>query len=121
MPRRAVQLCAALTSGLVVSNADASMGNLGTSYGLMPQDVATAQGLSLFNSAASATYSPTQHVLLGFKSNLASLTRKRHPVYVGVMIGLEKYGKEMMPFRSETADTGQLRLPKACRLGVLSG
>ena len=55
MPRRAVQLCAALTSGLVVSNADASMGNLGTSYGLMPQDVATAQGLSLFNSAASAT------------------------------------------------------------------
>lgn len=146
MPRRAVQLCAVLTCGLIVSNADASMGNLGTSYGLMPQDVATAQGLSLFNSEASATYynpsyittdkrgemtagivhaeqelrttrpdaqgnvlsnSPTQHVLLGFKTNLASLTRKSHPVYVGVMLGLEKYGKEMLAFRSETSDSGQ--------------
>ncbi|WP_366521623.1 outer membrane protein transport protein [uncultured Marinobacter sp.] len=140
------QLCTTLLCGLALPSAQAGMGNLGTSYGLMPQDVATAQGLSMFTEEVSATYynpsyitadergeltagilhaeqelrttrsdargnvlanAPTQHVLLGFKSNLASLTRDRHPIHVGIILGLEKYGKEMMAFRSETSDTGQ--------------
>ena len=36
--------------------ASASMGNLGTSYGLFPEDLATAQALSMFNAQVSATY-----------------------------------------------------------------
>lgn len=34
----------------------ASMGNIGTTYGVLPSDVASAQALSLFNSQVSATY-----------------------------------------------------------------
>lgn len=126
--------------------AHASMGNLGTTYGLMPADIATAQALSMFNEQASATYynpsyltadergemsagilhadqelraarsgtnsdilsdSPSQHVLLGFKTNLASLTRTERPLYLGLVLGVEKYGKEMLAFKSETSETGQ--------------
>ncbi|MGP9831668.1 outer membrane protein transport protein [Marinobacter sp. NSM] len=133
------------TAGLSV-NAHASMGNLATSYGLLPMDIASAQGLSMFNEQASATYynpsfltsdergemtagilhseqelrasrsdatgdvladSPSQHVLLGFKTNLSSLTRAERPIYLGLMLGVEKYGKEMLAFRSETSDQGQ--------------
>jgi hypothetical protein len=32
------------------------MGNLGTSYGLFPEDLATAQALSMFNAQVAATY-----------------------------------------------------------------
>ena len=91
----------------------ASMGNIGTTYGVMAADVATAQSLSMFNDQVSATYynpayltkdprgeltlgllhaeqelradgplrdgdvladSPSQHVLIGMKTNLSSLT-----------------------------------------------
>lgn len=125
---------------------NASMGNLGTSYGVMPVDVATAQSLSMFNDQVSATYynpayltkdprgelttgllhaeqelrasgpnrdgdvvssSPSQHVLIGMKTNLGSLTRFGHPLYLGFIAGVEKYGKEMLAFSSETSETGQ--------------
>ncbi|WP_150912280.1 alkane uptake protein AupA [Marinobacter halotolerans] len=124
----------------------ASMGNLGTTYGVMPIDVATAQSLSMFNSQVSATYynpayltadergelttgllhaeqelrssrsdangdivsnSPSQHVLIGMKTNVGSLTRFDHPIYLGFIAGVEKYGKEMLAFSSETSETGQ--------------
>ena len=101
----AVLACLCLATG----TANASMGNLGTSYGLLPTDLASAQALSMFSEQASATYynpsyltadergemtagilhseqelrasrsdangdvladSPSQHVLLGFKTNL---------------------------------------------------
>ena len=32
------------------------MGNIGTTYGVLPSDLASAQALSLFNSQVSATY-----------------------------------------------------------------
>lgn len=143
---RLFSLYVAVSAGLGVSSVQASMGNLGTTYGLMPADIATAQALSMFNEQASATYynpsyltadergemsagilhaeqkllasradasgdtlsdSPSQHVLLGFKTNLASLTRSGHPIYLGFVLGVEKYGKEMLAFGSETSDTGQ--------------
>ncbi|MFB2705354.1 MULTISPECIES: alkane uptake protein AupA [Marinobacter] len=124
----------------------ASMGNLGTTYGVMPTDVASAQALSMFNTQVSATYynpayltkdprgeltagllhaeqelrasgpnrdgdvvssSPSQHVLIGMKTNLGSLTRFGHPLYLGFIAGVEKYGKEMLAFSSETSETGQ--------------
>ncbi|TKV69516.1 aromatic hydrocarbon degradation protein [Marinobacter panjinensis] len=136
---------AAATAGFSFS-ASASMGNLGTTYGVMPVDVATAQSLSMFNDQVSATYynpsyltsdergeltggilhaeqelrssrsdadgdivsnSPSQHVLIGMKTNLASLTRFKHPIYLGFIAGVEKYGKEMLAFSSETSETGQ--------------
>lgn len=48
-------LCAcALLLGPAVSSA--SMGNLGTTYGVLPTDLASAQALSMFNSQVSAAY-----------------------------------------------------------------
>ncbi|MDF1782197.1 MAG: aromatic hydrocarbon degradation protein [Alcanivoracaceae bacterium] len=134
------------------SSASANMGNLATTYGVLPTDVASAQALSLFNSQVSATYynpsyltkdtrgelttgllhgdqslkaksvssngfqvrngdtlsnEPTQHVLIGMKTNLTSLTKYERPIYLGFMAGVEKYGKEMMAFSSGTSATGQ--------------
>ncbi|HEY9118949.1 MAG TPA: alkane uptake protein AupA [Marinobacter sp.] len=143
---RAMTLAVAAASAGLSFNAHASMGNLGTTYGVMPVDVATAQSLSMFNEQVSATYynpsyltsdergeltggilhaeqelrssrsdadgdivsdSPSQHVLIGMKTNLASLTRFKHPIYLGFIAGVEKYGKEMLAFSSETSETGQ--------------
>ena len=145
-PLRAMTLAVATTSAGFSLNASASMGNIGTTYGVMPVDVATAQSLSMFNEQVSATYynpsyltsdergeltggilhaeqelrssrsdadgdivsdSPSQHVLVGMKTNLASLTRFDHPIYLGFIAGVEKYGKEMLAFSSETSETGQ--------------
>ncbi len=39
-----------------VSPVMASMGNIGTTYGVLPSDLASAQALSMFNSQVSATY-----------------------------------------------------------------
>lgn len=143
---RAMSLAVAAASAGVSLSATASMGNLGTTYGVMPVDVATAQSLSMFNDQVSATYynpayltkdtrgeltagilhaeqelrsanpnadgdvlsnSPSQHVLIGMKTNLGSLTRFDHPIYLGFIAGVEKYGKEMLAFSSETTETGQ--------------
>ncbi|NWN92894.1 aromatic hydrocarbon degradation protein [Marinobacter adhaerens] len=143
---RALTLAVAATSAGFSVSASASMGNIGTTYGVMPIDVATAQSLSMFNDQVSATYynpasltrdergelttgilhseqelrsknpnakgdvvsdSPSQHVLVGMKTNLGSLTRFDHPIYLGFIAGVEKYGKEMMAFNSETSENGQ--------------
>ncbi|HLT12787.1 MAG TPA: alkane uptake protein AupA [Marinobacter sp.] len=143
---RATSLAVAAVSATLTMPAAASMGNLGTSYGVMPVDVATAQSLSMFNDQVSATYynpaaltkdsrgelttgilhaeqelrsanpnaagdvlsnSPSQHVLIGMKTNLGSLTRFKHPIYLGFIAGVEKYGKEMLAFSSETTENGQ--------------
>ncbi|MFO7528050.1 MAG: alkane uptake protein AupA [Marinobacter sp.] len=143
---RAMSLAIAAVSAGVSLSATASMGNLGTTYGVMPVDVATAQSLSMFNDQVSATYynpayltkdtrgeltagilhaeqelrsanpnadgdvlskSPSQHVLIGMKTNVGSLTRFDHPIYLGFIAGVEKYGKEMLAFSSQTTETGQ--------------
>ncbi len=143
---RAITLAVAAASAGFSLNASASMGNIGTTYGVMPVDVATAQSLSMFSEQVSATYynpayltsdergeltagvlhaeqelrssrsdadgdiisdSPSQHVLIGMKTNLGSLTRFKHPIYLGFIAGVEKYGKEMLAFSSQTSETGQ--------------
>lgn len=143
---RALSLAAAAVSTGLSFSASASMGNIGTTYGVMPVDVATAQSLSMFNDQVSATYynpayltkdprgeltagilhseqelrsanpnaygdvvsnSPSQHVLIGMKTNLGSLTRFNHPIYLGFIAGVEKYGKEMLAFNSQTSENGQ--------------
>lgn len=143
---RALSLAIASFAGGMSLTATASMGNLGTTYGVMPVDVATAQSLSMFNDQVSATYynpayltkdtrgelttgilhaeqelrsanpnangdvlsnSPSQHVLIGMKTNLGSLTRFNHPLYLGFIAGVEKYGKEMLAFDSRTTESGQ--------------
>lgn len=50
---------------------------------------------------------PAQDVLIGMKTNLSSLTDYNHPIYFAFMAGVEKYGKELMAFKSETSDEGQ--------------
>ncbi|MDK9558879.1 alkane uptake protein AupA [Marinobacter sp. M216] len=143
---RAMSLAVATLSAGLSMPTNASMGNLGTTYGVMPVDVATAQSLSMFNDQVSATYynpayltqdtrgelttgilhadqelrsanpnadgdvlsnSPSQHVLIGMKTNLGSLTRFDHPIYLGFIAGVEKYGKEMLAFSSQTTESGQ--------------
>lgn len=143
---RALTLAIATSSAGLATTASASMGNLGTAYGVMPVDVATAQALSMFNDQVSVTYynpsyltadergeltggilhseqelrssrsdadgdivsdSPSQHLLLGLKTNLGSLTRFDHPIYLGFIVGVEKYGKELLAFSSETSETGE--------------
>jgi hypothetical protein len=128
------------------------MGNLATTYGVLPSDTASAQALSLFNTQVSATYynpaylakdprgeltlggmygnnnltatsqggsaplvrdgdvlqgNSSQQVLLGMKTNLSSLTKVDHPLYLGFMLGAEKNGQELMSFNSTTSNQGQ--------------
>lgn len=51
--------------------------------------------------------SPSQQVLIGMKTNLSSLTRVDHPIYLGFVAGVEKFSKEMMAFESTTSVEGQ--------------
>lgn len=139
-------------AALASTHSFAAMGNIATTYGLLPGDVASAQGLSLFNADASAVYynpsylvadprgeltagllyadhnveanslggsapmvrqgnelpiDPSKQVLLGLKTNLSSLTKAEHPLYLGVMLGVEKYGQTMLAFDSGTSLQGQ--------------
>lgn len=139
-----------LALGIALAGASAgthaSMGNIGTSYGIFPEDLATAQALSMFNSQVSANYynpaalvkdergeltqaithaeqelradrpnmdndvlsnEPSQSVLLGMKTNVGSLLQSGHPIHLGFIAGVEKYGKEMLAFGSEASETGQ--------------
>ncbi|EKF73121.1 aromatic hydrocarbon degradation membrane protein [Alcanivorax hongdengensis A-11-3] len=150
--KHALPAALAVALGVAGSAAQASMGNIGTTYGVLPSDVASAQALSLFNPQVSATYynpayltrddrgeltmglmhaehelrvssqggaappvrngdvlqdSPSQHVLLGMKTDLTSLTQYDHPLYLGFMLGVEKYGEEMLAFQSATSQEGQ--------------
>src|SRR5690606_31861897 len=50
---------------------------------------------------------PSQHGLVGMKTNVGSLTTLGIPVYLGFIAGVEKYGKEMLAFESETSPEGQ--------------
>lgn len=137
---------------LASTPAMAAMGNIASSYGLLPGDVASAQGLSLFNPEVAAVYynpasltldprgelttgmsfvdhqveaeslggsapmvrsgellaiDESRQTLLGLKTNLSSLTKVEHPLYFGLMLGVEKYGREMLAFQSGTSNSGQ--------------
>jgi long-chain fatty acid transport protein len=71
---------------------------------------------------------PSQHILIGMKSNLSSLTKTNHPIQIGFMAGIEKHGEEMLGFESKTSEEGQflgysrepLLLGWALRLGAAS-
>ena len=153
-PSVRVSACAlALAALCSVQPAQGNMGNIASTYGVLPQDLASAQALSLFNSQVSATYynpaalasdprgeltiglfhaehelrleslggpdpvireggdvlenDPTQHLMIGMKTNLTSLTRYNRPLYLGFMAGIERYGQEMLAFESRTSDEGQ--------------
>jgi long-subunit fatty acid transport protein len=124
----------------------AGMGTIGTTYGVLPSDMASAQSLSMFNTQVSSSYynpaylvkdprgeltvgimhseqelrassinrdgdvvsnTPSQHILIGMKSNLSSLTKTNHPIQLGFMAGVEKHGEEMLGFESKTSEEGQ--------------
>jgi len=50
---------------------------------------------------------PTASVLLGLKTDLSKLTTFDHPMYLGVMLGVENYGFSLLEFESETSEAGQ--------------
>ncbi len=56
LPRARRALFAAAGMTLFPLTATASMGNIGTTYGVTPLDVGTAQAMSMFNSGVAATY-----------------------------------------------------------------
>lgn len=128
------------TMMLMSTPALANMGNTGSTYGLFPSDIASAQALSLFNTSTSSTYynpanlavvqtseitgaifhaehdlntesanpaydgnildNPSQQVMLGLKADLSGLMKSEHPIYLGFIAGVERYGKEMLAFSS---------------------
>jgi hypothetical protein len=51
--------------------------------------------------------SPSQQLLLGLKTDLSDLSTLKHPMYLGFMLGSEKYAQEMLAFSSETSEGGQ--------------
>jgi hypothetical protein len=44
------------TTFLAAMHTHAGMGNIGTSYGVLPSDIASAQSLSMFNTQVSSSY-----------------------------------------------------------------
>lgn len=50
---------------------------------------------------------PSQHVILGMKTDLTSLTEYNRPLYFGLVVGVEKFGDEMLAFTSRTSREGQ--------------
>ncbi|HEX4869895.1 MAG TPA: outer membrane protein transport protein [Moraxellaceae bacterium] len=50
---------------------------------------------------------PSRSTLLGLKTNLSSLTKVDHPIYFGLMLGVEKYGREMLAYNTSTSTGGQ--------------
>ena len=65
---------------------------------------------------------PSQQLMLGLKTDLSDLTTFRHPLYLGFMLGSEKYAQEMLSFNAETSDSGQFleygRQPLFLSVGV---
>ncbi len=132
-----VSVALALSAG----SANASMGNLGSTFGLTPVDIASAQSFSLFNSQSSAAYynpaalsatdqgemyvgllsatpdmtageqsfdEATQPLVAGMNVNMTGLFNFSYPIYFGLIAGIENYGTEMMAFKSQTSEDGQL-------------
>lgn len=144
-----VAACGLMWSG----GALAAMGNLGSSYGVLPYDVATTQALSLTSSRISSLYynpaslvrdpsssitlsmllaenvlgitpqggprpanrvggstilgTPAKQLVLGLKTDLSAITNSNIPMYFGFMVGVEKFGREMLAFNSATSIKGQ--------------
>lgn len=144
--RKTLSFAIAASSVVMSASLQASQGNIADTYGLMPLDVGSAQGFSMFNESVAATYynpayltkdpraeltggmfhgahelrasgadrngdvladSPTQQVLVGMKADIMALTDLEHPVYIGVMAGVEKFSRELLAFNAGTSSQGQ--------------
>ena len=77
----------AILAGLGVVSAlpaMASMGNIATTYGVLPSDVASAQALSLFNTQVSATYYNPSYLAKDSRGELTSgLLHADHSLKIG--------------------------------------
>lgn len=146
---------ASLIAGLLLAPTSASlaaMGNIATTYGILPRDMATAQSFSMFSDQASASYynpsylvsdtrgelslgmfsanykldadsqggsnppqrdgkiledGKSEQTLIGMKTDLSDLTKFHHPIMLGFMAGIEKYGQTVLAFDSKTTKKGQ--------------
>ncbi|WP_306377546.1 OmpP1/FadL family transporter [Alcanivorax hongdengensis] len=50
---------------------------------------------------------PSQQVLIAMKTDLTDITQFDHPLYFAFIAGVEKFGEEMLAFKSGTAEEGQ--------------
>jgi hypothetical protein len=67
---------------------------------------------------------PSQQILLGLKTDLSDITEFGQPIALGIMLGTEKFGQEMLAFSSHTAAYGQYfkggRQPLFLNVGMAS-
>lgn len=50
---------------------------------------------------------PSQHLVIGLKTDLSDLTRSGHPIYLGFIAGVDKFSRDLLAFKSETSESGQ--------------
>lgn len=65
---------------------------------------------------------PSQQLMLGLKTDLTDLTTFDNPLYLGFLVGSEKYTQEMLAFNARTSEEGQFlrydRQPLFLALGL---
>ena len=49
----------------------------------------------------------SQQTIIALKTDLTDLTQFGHPIYFAIIAGVEKYGEEMLAFKSQTSEEGQ--------------
>ena len=49
----------------------------------------------------------SQQQIIALKTDLTDLTKFNHPIYFAIIAGVEKYGEEMLAFKSENSQEGQ--------------
>jgi long-subunit fatty acid transport protein len=129
-----LQLATSLTAAALTLSATthASMGNLATTYGLLPSDMATAQSFSLFNTQASAAYynpaslasSEHSEITLGILNASPSLTAVSNgganpPVRTGDV--LNNTQTESVLVGMKTNLTSLTKFKKPVYLGLIAG
>ena len=133
IPLHSKALILAGTAALSLSQtAHSSMGNLATTYGLLPSDMSTAQSYSLFNTQVSAAYYNPAALALSDKGNLTlgmlqatpaltvdSQGGENAPVRTGNV--LESEQTETMLFGMKTNITSLTKFKKPVYLAVIGG
>lgn len=73
-------------------------------------------------SGSTINSTPSQQLQLGLKTDLSQMTTFRHPLYLGFMLGAEKFSQELLALSADSTETGQFleygRQPLFISVGV---
>lgn len=130
--KRSLLASSAMAGLLISQGANASMGNLATTYGLLPSDMASAQSYSLFNTQVSAAYynpaalalSPKGNLTVGMLQATPALTvtsngGENAPVRSGNVLEAEQTNTAL--FGMKTNITSLTKFQKPVYLAVIGG